>query len=65
MNYFDRLVEKARTIDTLEISDILEIVVRDFKRYNVPDEEINKFVLEYVIPMKCDSEKIKAKFVDK
>ena len=49
----------------LEICDVLEIVVRDLNRYGVPDKEINNFVLEHVIPLKVESEKLKFKYTEK
>ena len=52
MSYFDRPFPKARTIETLEISDVMEIVARDMARYNAPDEEAVRLITKYVIPMK-------------
>ena len=62
MDYFDRVVPKARTIETLEISDILEIVGRDLKRYNVPDDEIVDFYTEHVFPLERASDKLILKY---
>ena len=62
MDYFDRVVPKARTIETLEISDILEIVGRDLRRYNVPDEKIVDFYEEHVFPLKRASDKLILKY---
>ena len=65
MLHLDSIVKKARTIEMLEICDVLEIVVRDLNRYGVPDKEINNFVLEHVIPLKVESEKLKFKYTEK
>jgi len=62
MDYFDRVVPKARTIETLEISDILEIVSRDLKRYNVPEREITNFFVDYVFPLKRAADKLILKY---
>ena len=62
MGYFDRAVPKARTIETLEIFDVLEIVVRDFQRYNVPDGEITAFLAEYVFPLKKAADELILKY---
>ena len=62
MSYFDRPFPKARTIETLEISDVMEIVARDMARYNVTDEETIRLITKYVIPMKKESDEIKAKY---
>jgi len=48
----------------LEIFDIMEIVVRDLKRYGVPDKEINDFIAKHVIPLKIESEKLKLKYAE-
>ena len=62
MSYFDRPFSKARTIETLEISDVMEIVARDMARYNAPDEEAVRLITKYVIPMKKESDEIKLKY---
>lgn len=65
MIYCNPPVKKLRTIETLEIFDIMEIVMRDLARYGVPDGEVANFLIEYVMPLHRESESLKSKYTNK
>ena len=65
MGYFDGPKTKVRTIEMLEISDIMEIVFRDLERYNVPDKYCGEIFLKYIKPMKIETDKLKEEYMNK
>lgn len=65
MGYFDGPKRKVRTIEMLEISDVLEIVFRDLERYNVPDKICAEIFLKYIKPLKIETDKIKEEYSKK
>ena len=56
---------KPRTIDKLEIDDCIEIIMRDFERYGVPERQISEFLSEYFIPLKRKSYEMKKEYGEK
>ena len=45
-------IKRPRTIDTLEIRDCIEIIIKDLARYGIPDELAVAFVSEHFMPVK-------------
>ena len=58
-------LKRPRTIDRLEISDCIEIIINDLERYGVPQELIVDLLTYFFNPLRAKSDELKKEYADK